>query len=219
MGAGLRADRVTKHNDGGFFGDQSTDNAALSGYGSLKVELGGGFNLTGQFAHGFRDPTLSDRYFRGISGRGIVIGNPTLEPEQANQFDAALRFVSRRVRWAVYGYFYRFDDLIERFEILSDVFLFRNRGKADIRGLELEVQSELADDYIVEVSTQIARGNTRGEAILRMRRALDSFVIEGIKTNLPLQQRILAEEDFVRGRISTSFMDRFSSSGETSATG
>ena len=47
------------------------------------------------------------------------------------------------------------------------------------------------------------------EAILRMRRALESFVVEGIQTNVKLQQRILQEEDFVRGRLSTAFMDRF----------
>jgi len=63
--------------------------------------------------------------------------------------------------------------------------------------------------YDSMIAKVVARGNTRGEAILRMRRALDSFVVEGIKTNLPLQQRILAEEDFVRGRISTGFMERF----------
>jgi acetyl-CoA carboxylase biotin carboxylase subunit len=63
--------------------------------------------------------------------------------------------------------------------------------------------------YDSMIAKVIAHGNTRGEAILRMRRALESFVVEGIKTNLPLQQRILAEEDFVRGRISTSFMERF----------
>jgi acetyl-CoA carboxylase biotin carboxylase subunit len=69
--------------------------------------------------------------------------------------------------------------------------------------------------YDSMIAKVIAFGNTRGEAILRMRRALDSFVIEGIKTNLPLQQRILNEEDFVRGRISTSFMERFSAQPET----
>ena len=63
--------------------------------------------------------------------------------------------------------------------------------------------------YDSMIAKVVASGNTRGEAILRMRRALDSFVVEGIKTNLPLQQRILAEEDFVRGRISTGFMERF----------
>jgi acetyl-CoA carboxylase biotin carboxylase subunit len=63
--------------------------------------------------------------------------------------------------------------------------------------------------YDSMIAKVVALGNTRGEAILRMRRALDSFVVEGIHTNIPLQQRILGEEDFVRGRLSTAFMDRF----------
>jgi acetyl-CoA carboxylase biotin carboxylase subunit len=63
--------------------------------------------------------------------------------------------------------------------------------------------------YDSMIAKVIVLGNTRGEAILRMRRALDSFVVEGIRTNIPLQQRILNEEDFVRGRLSTAFMDRF----------
>ena len=54
------------------------------------------------------------------------------------------------------------------------------------------------------IAKVIAHGNTRGEAILRMRRALESFVVEGIKTNVKLQQRILTDEDFVRGRLSTA---------------
>jgi len=68
------------------------------------------------------------------------------------------------------------------------------------------IVSPFYDSMIAKV---IARGNTRGEAILRMRRALESFAVEGIRTNVRLQQRILQEEDFVRGRLSTSFMDRF----------
>jgi acetyl-CoA carboxylase biotin carboxylase subunit len=75
------------------------------------------------------------------------------------------------------------------------------------------VVSPYYDSMIAKV---IARGNTRGEAILRMRRALESFVIEGIKTTIPLQRKILNDEDFVRGRISTAFMERFSSSAEKS---
>jgi len=63
--------------------------------------------------------------------------------------------------------------------------------------------------YDSMIAKVVARGNTRGEAILRMRRALESFVVEGIRTNIPLQQRIVSEEDFVRGRINTGFMERF----------
>ncbi len=63
--------------------------------------------------------------------------------------------------------------------------------------------------YDSMIAKVIARGNTRGEAILRMRRAMESFVVEGIRTNVKLQQRIVTDEDFVRGRISTRFMERF----------
>jgi acetyl-CoA carboxylase biotin carboxylase subunit len=62
--------------------------------------------------------------------------------------------------------------------------------------------------YDSMIAKVVARGNTRGEAILRMRRALESFVIEGIRTNVALQQRIVTDEDFVRGRLSTGFMER-----------
>jgi acetyl-CoA carboxylase biotin carboxylase subunit len=55
----------------------------------------------------------------------------------------------------------------------------------------------------------IVHGRDRQEAIARMRRTLDMTVIEGIKTTVPLHQRILAEPDFQAGRLSTGFMDRF----------
>ena len=163
LGAGLRADRVTTESDGGFFGSRSTDNGALSGYGSMRVELSRGLSVTGQLAHGFRDPTLSDRYFRGISGRGLVTGNPRLDPERATQFDAALRYTSGRVSFGLYGYFYRLTELIQRIEVRPDRFVFVNRGEADVRGIELEVQSQLTDTLRLEVTTQLARGSTRDD--------------------------------------------------------
>ncbi len=55
----------------------------------------------------------------------------------------------------------------------------------------------------------IVHGRDRTEAIARMRRTLEMTVIEGIKTSIPLQLKILAEPDFVAGRLSTSFMERF----------
>jgi acetyl-CoA carboxylase, biotin carboxylase subunit len=62
------------------------------------------------------------------------------------------------------------------------------------------------DSMIAKVMTH---GRDRQEAIARMRRTLEMTVIEGIKTNVPLHLRILAEDDFVSGRLSTGFMDRF----------
>ena len=55
----------------------------------------------------------------------------------------------------------------------------------------------------------ITHGRDRREAIDRMRRTLEMTVIDGIKTTIPLHLKILADPDFVAGKLSTSFMDRF----------
>jgi len=61
------------------------------------------------------------------------------------------------------------------------------------------------------VAKLVARGHNRSEAIARMQQALDLFVIEGIKTSIPLHQRILADSDFLAGQFDTRFLERYSS--------
>ena len=58
------------------------------------------------------------------------------------------------------------------------------------------------------VAKLIAYGSDRAEAIARMRRALEMFVVEGIYTTIPLHQRILADPDFVAGNVDTNFLKR-----------
>ena len=59
------------------------------------------------------------------------------------------------------------------------------------------------------IAKLIAYGRDRGEAIARMQRALDMFVVQGIETSVPLHRRILDDPDFQAGRLSTAFMERF----------
>ena len=47
----------------------------------------------------------------------------------------------------------------------------------------------------------------RAEAIRRMRRALDMFIVEGVRTSIPLHQEIFAHPDFQRGDIYTAFLE------------
>jgi hemoglobin/transferrin/lactoferrin receptor protein len=143
LAAGARVDRVSTRNTGGYFGDRAEDNAALSGFGSVTVGPFSGFSFTAQAARGFRDPTLSDRYFRGPTGRGFITGNPDLEPESSTQLDGAARYVAERWRVAVYGFHYRVRDLVERYQTQTDFFFFRNRGQARLHGLEAELQATL----------------------------------------------------------------------------
>ncbi|HBL28173.1 MAG TPA: acetyl-CoA carboxylase biotin carboxylase subunit, partial [Acidobacteria bacterium] len=71
------------------------------------------------------------------------------------------------------------------------------------------------EDYVIPphydslVAKLIVHDRTRGEAIQRMSRALDFFVVEGIHTSIPLHRRILRDDDFIAGKLSTRFMERF----------
>ena len=64
-------------------------------------------------------------------------------------------------------------------------------------------------DYDPMLGKLIAWGGDRNEAIARMRRALDEYYAAGIKTNVSLFRRILAEPEFVRGEIHTKWLDEF----------
>jgi acetyl-CoA carboxylase biotin carboxylase subunit len=57
------------------------------------------------------------------------------------------------------------------------------------------------------IAKLIVRGKDRNEAISRMTRALNMFVVEGIHTTIPLHKRILADPEFRAGRLSTKFME------------
>ncbi len=73
----------------------------------------------------------------------------------------------------------------------------------------MESNVVVAPHYDSMIAKVITHGRDRQEAIVRMRRALDEFVIEGIKTTIPLHRRILNDPDFQKGHVSTTFLDRF----------
>jgi acetyl-CoA carboxylase biotin carboxylase subunit len=59
------------------------------------------------------------------------------------------------------------------------------------------------------IAKLIVRGKDRNEAISRMGRALEMFIVEGIYTTIPLHRRILADPDFRAGKFDTGFIERF----------
>lgn len=63
--------------------------------------------------------------------------------------------------------------------------------------------------YDSMIAKLITHGRDREEAMGRMRRALDEFVVEGIKTTIPLHRRIFDDAEFQKGRVSTGFLERF----------
>ena len=63
--------------------------------------------------------------------------------------------------------------------------------------------------YDSMIAKLITVAQTREEAILKMSRALDEFVIEGIKTTIPFHQKLMRDENFQKGKYTTKFMDDF----------
>ena len=82
-------------------------------------------------------------------------------------------------------------------------------------GFGVRVDSAMASNALVVphydsmIAKLITHGRDRQEAMARMRRALDEFVIEGIKTTIPLHKRILNDPDFQKGHVSTTYLERF----------
>jgi len=82
-------------------------------------------------------------------------------------------------------------------------------------GIGIRVDTHAYQDGIIPpyydslVAKLIAHGRDRTEAIARMKRALDLFVVEGIHTSIPLHKRILNEPDFVSGNFDTNFIKRW----------
>jgi acetyl-CoA carboxylase biotin carboxylase subunit len=64
------------------------------------------------------------------------------------------------------------------------------------------------------IAKLIAHGKDREEAMARMRRALEMFIVQGIHTTIPLHERVFADEDFQQGRFDTKFMERFLAKGK-----
>jgi hemoglobin/transferrin/lactoferrin receptor protein len=181
LSGGIRGDYVTTKNEGGFFGDRSTSNGAFSGFGAATIGPFEGLSFTAQLSRGFRDPVLSDRYFRGPSGRGFITGNPDLEPETSLQVDLATRYTFGRSQLGVFFYEYRIDDLIERYTTAPDFFFFRNRGEARLRGFEVEATTDLGNGYSVEIGANIARGKVLDDDTNMDDIAPDSLSLTGRK--------------------------------------
>jgi acetyl-CoA carboxylase biotin carboxylase subunit len=82
-------------------------------------------------------------------------------------------------------------------------------------GLGVRVDSALYSGYTVPshydsmISKLIVHGANRNECLMRLRRALGEYVIEGLQTSIPLHLRLMADPDFVNGDYDIHWLERF----------
>ena len=87
-------------------------------------------------------------------------------------------------------------------------------------GPGVRVDSHCYQEYIIPpyydsmIAKLICTGKDRTEAIERMKRALDEYIIEGVKTTIPFHRRVLSHPKFIRGECTTSFVEHLMVHGD-----
>jgi len=82
-------------------------------------------------------------------------------------------------------------------------------------GLGVRVETAAYTQYVIPpyydsmIAKLVVHAETRADAIMRMQRSLNEFIIEGVKTTIPMHKKILDDPDFQKGDISTKFMERY----------
>ncbi|MCY4189891.1 MAG: acetyl-CoA carboxylase biotin carboxylase subunit, partial [Rhodospirillaceae bacterium] len=82
-------------------------------------------------------------------------------------------------------------------------------------GLGIRVDSGLYAGYSVPphydsmIAKLIVHGATRNECLMRLRRALEEFVITGVRTTVPLHQNLIGETDFINGRYDIRWLEAY----------
>ena len=82
-------------------------------------------------------------------------------------------------------------------------------------GHGIRIDTHVYSGYIIPphydsmIAKLITTAQTREEAINKMQRALDEFLIEGVKTTIPFHQKVMAHPKFLSGKYTTKFMDTF----------
>jgi outer membrane receptor protein involved in Fe transport len=211
VAAGARLDAIRSANIGGFFGDRTISQRAASGSVSAALRVSAPLTIGGQISRGFHDPTLSDRFYRGPSGRGFIVGNPELAPERSRQYDLTARYDAGRWRAGVALYRYDISRLIERYQADADTFLFRNRGRADVRGVEMEAGFSLAGGLLIEVMAQSGRGRARDDGA-----ALDDIAPRSAVVQI---RKSIGERVTVSARVAAFARDRAPGPSEAATPG
>ncbi|MCX6561821.1 MAG: TonB-dependent receptor [Candidatus Aminicenantes bacterium] len=108
----------------------------------------------------YRTPGLSELFYTGITGRGMIIAQPDLTPERSSNWDAGLKWIGGRIYAGAYVFQYTIAGLIDRYLVAPQIYTYGNLDKARIRGLELEAEFHPSADWMVFGSLALLEGRS-----------------------------------------------------------
>jgi outer membrane receptor protein involved in Fe transport len=118
----------------------STGDGKATGFLAASLKMTGSLVSFVNVARAYRVPSLNERYYTGISGRGFIVAQPGLKPETSLNADAGFRFYRRRFFAGLYGFAYSIDGMIERYTMSPSLYTYGNIDKGRLKGIELEVE-------------------------------------------------------------------------------
>jgi outer membrane receptor protein involved in Fe transport len=108
----------------------------------------------------YRLASINEKYYTGISGRGFIIGNPDLRPEESLNFDAGVRVLGKRYFFGLYAFRYRINDMIERYRPDPTTYTYGNIEQGRLDGIEFEAEAFLVPGWKVFGNVAAIRGRS-----------------------------------------------------------
>lgn len=154
LGVGFRFDYISQKANGA-----TRHHSAPSGSLRLDRQLSPNWSVHANVGSGFRFPTLSELYYRGITARGAIEGNPALERERSRAAEVGLVGVIGAVTVSMNAYRTEITDYIERFTVDEDLLSYRNLGEGTIRGYEFTLDFRPSSAWQHRLSYQHQSGH------------------------------------------------------------
>ena len=134
---GLRIDRMAQSGGG-----QDEQDTRWSGLLRAEHAASSALTLSAELATAYRFPSLSERYFSGVTPRGEVLGNPDLAPEVRDSVEVGIAYrpLRRALSAGLAVYHSQLDDYIQRLSIDETLTTFKNLREADITGAEAQLK-------------------------------------------------------------------------------
>ena len=137
---------------------ESYRDSALTGYTGLSFQWSPLFSIHTQVGTGLRFPSLSERFFQGVTGRGTLKGNRDLEPERSLDIHLGARWAKGNFFLSVDTFRTEIEDFIERIEESEDRFTFQNLTQGTLEGVEMEAIWQLGNAWRFTSTAHHLRG-------------------------------------------------------------
>ncbi|MCJ7682582.1 MAG: TonB-dependent receptor, partial [Candidatus Aminicenantes bacterium] len=137
---GIRWDTLKLEALSGGTTSESSRHDAVTGFLGGSIKLASNLVVFANVSSAYRAPSLMELFYTGITGRGLIISQPGLQPERSLNADGGIRFFDERIFIGAYAFFYEIDNLIERYLVQPDVYTYGNVDRGQISGFELEME-------------------------------------------------------------------------------